>query len=145
MLRTDPELALDQVTEASKYAADQFEKLAGVPQEPALSELIRDFEKTHRRHISNLEESIRGMGNLPSEPDPDREAFNRLATRVKAALAEDRDRVVAESCRDIETRIVEKVHQARKENFSDEVRTLLDGIGGDCGRMRRRLEEFLQS
>ena len=145
MLRTDQELALDEVTEAAKYAADQFEKLVGIPQGQTLSELIKDFEDIHRRHVSQLEETVRRMGNLPSAPDPDREAFSRLATRVKAALADDRDQVVAESCREIETRIIDAVHHVLMKEFSDDVRSLLAEIGEDCGRMRRRLEDYLPS
>jgi uncharacterized protein (TIGR02284 family) len=144
MLRTDQELALDDVTEASKYAVDQFEKLAEMPQEPTLCDLIKDFGNAHRRHVSRLEETVRRMGNLPSAPDPDREAFSRLATRVKAALAEDRDRVVAESCSEIETRIIDAVHQARKKDLLDDIRSLLADIGEDCGKMLQRLEDYLQ-
>jgi hypothetical protein len=84
------------------------------------------------------------MGNLPSAPDPDREAFSRLATRVKAALAVDRDRVVAESCSEIETRIIDAVHQARKKDRLDDIRSLLADIGEDCGKMLQRLEDYLQ-
>lgn len=143
MLRTDQELALDDVTEASKYAADQFEKLAEMSRKSALCEVIKDLEETHRRHVSKLEELVRRMGNLPSAPDPDREAFSRLRMRVRAALSEDRDGVLAECCREIEKRVVDSVREAQENNLSDEVRTLLANIGEDCVRMCRRLEDNL--
>jgi hypothetical protein len=53
--------------------------------------------------------------------------------------------VVAESCREIETRIIDAVHQVLMKEFSDDVRSLLTEIGEDCGRMRRRLEDYLPS
>lgn len=143
MLRTDQELALDDVTEASKYAADQFEKLAELSKDSALSELIGNLEETHRRHVSKLEELIRRMGNLPSAPDPDREALSRLGMRVKAAFAQDREGELAECCREIESRVIETVREAREKNLTDELRTLVADIGEDCVRMCRRLEDYL--
>jgi uncharacterized protein (TIGR02284 family) len=109
MLRSEAEVALNDVVEAAREAADLYADDAEVAHEASLAELFDELAQRRDRFASLLDEQIRKRGDLPDAPDTDRETFHRLGNRLRAVFSGDErrallnDRIAAEQ--DLQRRV----------------------------------------
>ncbi len=141
MLRSDRELALDEVTEICKLAADLYEEAAEIVQDSDLGEFFQDVARARYRLLAELEEEIRKRGVLPSEPDLDREGLDHILTRLRAVMAKDERRVLLEKCERIEEAGEERVEHALDLAFEGRTPEVMLRIKDEIARARKRLEE----
>jgi hypothetical protein len=73
----------------------------------------------------DLDNEVRRMGTLPTAPDPDREAFARLITRLKTAFAKDRDNTLIEESVEYEERFSDRIDAALERPFPPSILALL--------------------
>lgn len=89
LMRSDRQVALNDLHLAMQESADLYEYTAGFLQEPAAAELCKALAGDRARLAKLLEQAIRAEGELPSEPDPDKEAAEQLQQRLETLFAED--------------------------------------------------------
>lgn len=138
ILRTDAELALDDVTESCKAAADHYRSAAPLAP-PPLAEEFGELGRRHGEWGRRLEEEVRRMGNLPSAPDADREAVDHFLTRVKAALSRDERAALLERAAEVEAEVAARAEAALREEVPPSARELLRAIAEGAGSTRERL------
>jgi hypothetical protein len=103
MLRTEVQVALHDLLEALREAADLYADDADVLAEGELARLCRELVLRRERLADAVAEEVRRHGDLPSEPDADRETLHRLGNRLRALFSQHdhgvvvRDRLAAES------------------------------------------------
>jgi hypothetical protein len=126
MLRSKAAVALDEVTEACRAAADHFQSLADAERTGEMAELFRALASEHHHLAARMEGEIRRQGNLPSRPDPDREAVEHLVTRVRAALSGDGHRVLLEESQRVESALAARIEAAFGWEQPPRVRLILE-------------------
>ncbi|MBE0597767.1 MAG: hypothetical protein IH614_10895 [Desulfuromonadales bacterium] len=125
LLRTDAELALDEVTEQCKLAVHHYRLLQHGDLDSQLRRLFADLEERHRAYILPLEQAARCQGNLPSAPDADREALEHLLVRLKAALPGDERGRLLESCEKVEQELGQTIRAALEHPLPESLLDLL--------------------
>lgn len=139
MLRPEKILALDDVTEACQEAVDHFTQFADSVAPTAMTRLFADLAERHRQHVAWLDEQVQRLGELPSRPDPDREALEQVATWVRAAFAERREEALVDKALEYEERIGEALAKARQRDLPEAARSLLADMAADVEACRERL------
>lgn len=144
LLRSEAEAALDDLAEACEAAADHYRAAAQASDDERLAAFFREMEERRSTWGERLREQIRLMGNLPSEPDADREAMDRLLIRVRAAFSRDRRRFLLEDCRDVEQGLAVGIERAADagEELPPRVHEVMDEIRQDVSATLRRLGEI---
>ncbi len=90
MILTDErEAVLNSILVAVRHAGDHYNKAVELLENHPSADLFAELLHSRRAAATQLAELLRAFGFLPAEPDPDRLALDELATRVKAALAQD--------------------------------------------------------
>lgn len=112
MLRSDREVALNDLLEAADAAARQYEQAAETSRHVELAALFAELAPTRRLLERRLTERIRGLGALPHAPDPDREAARQVVARLRAALSPDEERTLIEECEEADRRLAERMAEA---------------------------------
>jgi uncharacterized protein (TIGR02284 family) len=138
IVRSDAEVALDEVTECCKFVADHYRSAARVAHDPDLVRLFQDLEQKRQQWVEALEAQVRRMGNLPSAPDADREAIEHLLIRLRAVVSEERASLLRESDR-VEKALIEKARGALEGDFPADARPLVQKIFTESEQIRERL------
>jgi Domain of unknown function (DUF2383) len=87
MLRTELQVALNDVIVACQEAADGHETAADVIPDAGLAARLKAFVTERREAAERLGEHLRELGDLPRVPDSDLEALRDLVSRFKSALS----------------------------------------------------------
>ena len=98
LLRDDRMVALDCVIVNAKKAADVYEDAAAIAQDAETTALFERLSRRRDEIADGLEEHVRAMGGLPSDPDVESETVGQVWRHLKAALSTDeRQQLVAEA------------------------------------------------
>ncbi|WP_078083796.1 hypothetical protein [Microbulbifer mangrovi] len=94
LMRSDRQVALNDLHLAMQESADLYEYTAGFLQDPAASEICKSLARERSKLALQLARELRSEGELPSEPDRDKETAEQLQQRLETLFAEDRVRGV---------------------------------------------------
>jgi uncharacterized protein (TIGR02284 family) len=126
MLRSELQIALNDVEVALQEAADGHEWAADFVSDPQLADLLRELALERRSLAEALGEQLKALGDLPRAPDTDLETVRDLVSRIKAAFSPDerqallQDRAVAEA--NLESRTEAAL---ARDDLSEDTRALL--------------------
>jgi uncharacterized protein (TIGR02284 family) len=130
MLRDDRQVALNLVVEALLEAAHVHEDGANLLGDRDLEAALRALAKRRRRVALELEEHVRRLGDLPSEPDADLQSAKDLIARLQVAIAGDQRDQIVQRARHAEEHLAEQVEAALEQDLPAETRALLESIAG---------------
>ena len=120
MLRDERQLALNEAVEASLHAAHVHEHGAELLGEAQLG--LRALAAQRRRDAERLAQHVRGLGDLPIEPDPEYEVAGDIVSEIRAALAEDQRRLVLERSTEAEEALAAALREALRLDLPPEIR-----------------------
>jgi uncharacterized protein (TIGR02284 family) len=128
MLRDDRLVAINLVVEALLEAAHVHERGADLLDDQDLEAALRALAEQRRRMALELEEHVRRLGDLPSEPDADLQAAKDLFARLQVALAGDQRDQVVQRCRHAEEHLAERVGAALAQDLRADTRAVLESL-----------------
>ena len=128
MLRDDRQVAINLVVEALLEAAHVHERGADLLDDQDLEAALRALAEQRRRMALELEEHVRRLGDLPSEPDADLQTAKDLLARLQVAMADDQRDQVAHRSRHAEEHLAETVAAALQQDLPAETRAALEGL-----------------
>jgi hypothetical protein len=126
MLRDERQIALNDAVEASLHAAHVHEHGAQLLGEDTLG--LRQLAAQRRRDAEILAEHVRGLGDLPMEPDPEYEVASDVVSQIKAALAEDQRRFVVERSNEAEEALAAMLREALRHDLPPNTRRDIERI-----------------
>lgn len=129
MLRSELQIALNDVEVALQEAADGHEWAADFVPDPELSGLLREMAAARRGLSEALGEQLIELGDLPRAPDTDLETVRDLVSRVRAAFSPDERQALLEDRAAAEARLEACADTAlARDDLSEETRALLQEI-----------------
>jgi uncharacterized protein (TIGR02284 family) len=141
MLRDDLQTALGAVVVACLEAADGHEAAAALVEDAALAGLLRELAGERRTAAEELSRDLRALGDLPRTPDSDFEAIELAVTHLKAWLAQEPARTLAEERAGAEAAIQDAIGEALAQpDLPEDGRRHLDALRDQVVRARARLE-----
>lgn len=84
--------ALTAAIKSGAETADYLRELVNLAQGEDHIRALEDIAEALEGETKRLTGALKAWGELPPMPDPERENLEQLATRIRAALAGDRDR-----------------------------------------------------
>lgn len=139
MLRDDAVVAVDDVVLACREAAQAYEDAAGLVDEPAVKELFAELAEDRASMAGELESHVRRMGDLPSEPDPDRGLVARAVRHIKTALTSDEQLTLLREREHGEDALARRMAEALQESLPDQTRALLEQYQDRVAAAQQRL------
>lgn len=134
-IRTDEQAALYEAHIAVEESAHHLRDASEFLDDPALSGLLREAAERREGLTRRLEEAVRDSGDLPAEPDPDRESLEQLAHRIGAALSpDDRDPVVRQRI-DAEQQLLQRIDEACQVEMRPAYQSLVADIRSDIAAL----------
>jgi uncharacterized protein (TIGR02284 family) len=126
MLRDEAVVAVDEVVLACREAARAYRDAAGMVEDPALEACFGALAGERATMASELEGHIRRMGDLPSEPDPDRGLVAKAVRHIKAALTSDEQLTLLREREHGEDSLAQRVVAALEASLPEDTRRLLE-------------------
>lgn len=96
LIRTDQQVALNTALVAIETSADHYHAAAEHLKDSPVSAALRRISDERNSLSQRFKAAIRNSGDLPPEPDPDRESLEQLAQQIGAAIAPDQTLKVLE-------------------------------------------------
>ncbi|HEX2139256.1 MAG TPA: hypothetical protein VHG33_06045 [Woeseiaceae bacterium] len=120
MLMTDKQVALSDVIVALREAADQYAHAAeALDDGSSLTERFAERGRRCNEAATALEPHIRRLGELPRQPDPEREALQNFLTRI-AGIGTDERSLFLEALREREAAIEQTAADALRQPFAED-------------------------
>jgi len=88
-LLSDTEVALNELLVACRESIDHYQDATELVESPDIAATFRTIINKRKLFLSGLEAAIRELGDLPSVPDPDKEAGEMMLHHLGAALSTD--------------------------------------------------------
>lgn len=88
-LLSDTEVALNELLVACRESIDHYQDATELVESPVIAETFLGIVKGRKLFLARLESAIRELGDLPSVPDPDKEAGEMMLHHLGAALSAD--------------------------------------------------------
>jgi uncharacterized protein (TIGR02284 family) len=126
MLRDEAVVAVDEVVLACREAARAYQDAAGMVDDPALEACFGALASERAAMACELESHIRRMGDLPSEPDPDRGLVATAVRHLKAALTSDEELTLLREREHGEDALAQHVAAALERPVPEDTRLLLE-------------------
>lgn len=140
MFLDDNVVALNEVILACRDAAARYETAAKILDDENLSNVFRELAAGREQTALRMENALKHMGHLPSEPDPDKQALKILWTKVKAAVKNNEKEVLFSECMALEIRIDEKCKDALEQPIPESVIGILIELKQESTAFRQWLE-----
>lgn len=124
-LLSDTEVALNELLVACRESIDHYQDAAELVGQSDIAERFLDIAKRRKLFLNRLSSAIRDLGDLPSVPDPDKEAGEMILHRLGAALSSDYTNEALTQRIKTEEHILALVHATRKTEPNQSCTTLL--------------------
>lgn len=124
-LLSDTEVALNELLVACRESIDHYQDAAELVGQSDIAERFLDIAKRRKLFLNRLSSAIRDLGDLPSVPDPDKEAGEMILHRLGAALSSDYTTEALTQRIKTEEHILALVHATRKTEPNQSCTTLL--------------------
>lgn len=128
MLRSEQQVALNDVIVAAHEAADGHETAADVIPDAELAARLRTFARERREAADRLGVHLRELGDLPTLPDSDLETLRDLLSRFKSVLSPEEWQSLLEDRVQAERHVVERARAALALEQREQARAVLQEL-----------------
>ncbi len=142
LLRTDKEVALNDLLVASRETADHYQDALEYLDDHPITPALRDIMQARLSVIERIEQAIRALGDLPSMPDPDRETGKMLLHHVTAALSSDSATEILEQRIKAERHLLALLQACNDVGLDNDQPQLLQEMAQQVHRVITRLEQL---
>jgi hypothetical protein len=140
LLRSDEQVALNDLLVASETSVDHYRDTAELVLHSPVSKEMQAVANERQALVKQLEYAVRASGDLPSEPDADRESVEKLYHRVHAAVADDEIGDLLEQRLHGEHELARQVAMIREKQWAPQHDGLIAAIGRHAQHTIARLE-----
>lgn len=88
-LLSDTEVALNELLVACRESIDHYQDAAELVGQSDIAKIFLDIANNRKLFLTRLASAIKELGDLPSAPDPDKEAGEMMLHHLGAALSAD--------------------------------------------------------
>jgi hypothetical protein len=145
LLRSQTEIAVNELAVACMEAADIHESAAHACEEPALADKLNALARSRREICDLLAAYLTEHYGGPNWPEQERELIKKAAARVKSALSPEGIGSLLSDCLAEEERVREAACAAhRQEEISPSVRDRIAKVEEDAASQVRWLQDSLR-
>lgn len=139
ILRDENMLALNDLVVASREAANRITAASEAMDDDGLATRLAALAEQRTAAADELAEIIVSQDDIPNVPNSERELLRNVATRVVAALSDDRQRELLVRCRDADDAIVEAAERVLSLNVGNPADGLARSLHGQAATQIRQL------
>jgi len=127
-LLSDIEVALNELFVACRESIDHYKDAAELVGQPDIAKIFLDIANNRKLFLTRLASAIKELGDLPSVPDPDKEAGEMMYHHLGAALSADYTNEALTQRVKAEENILTLIHAARTTEPNPSCSTLLTDL-----------------
>lgn len=127
-LLSDNEVALNELLVACRESIDHYQDAIDLVESSDVAKIFMGIVKNRKLFLNRLASAIRELGDLPSVPDPDKEAGEMMLHHLGAALSTDYTNEALTQRIKAEEHILTLIHAARSTDPNQPYITLLSDL-----------------
>ncbi len=126
MLRSDAQVAVDDVALACRRAEIDYADSAELAGDDALAHLFTRLGNERRAMAEELGMRLKDLGETPTEPDPDRRSLAKLARHIKVAMVNEERLTLVRERERAEEELAEQVARTLEHEVPETTRATLE-------------------
>ena len=146
LIRTDQQVAMNALYTAIRKNADHYHDAALRLGDSALTMVFHEIVEQRNILSENIRELVRGLGDLPSEPDPDRETLEQLAYHIGSSLSSNQPVKILQQRLSAEQEVADLAAAAKRVELNDACTALVEEVEEHVqtvtGRLQALIEEY---
>lgn len=127
-LLSDIEVALNELLVACRESVDHYQDATELVEHADIAKNFAKIASQRKTFLTRLEAAIRELGDLPSVPDPDKEASAMMLHHLGAALSPDYTNELLAQRIEAEEQIMNLIDQARATAVNESCAALLTDL-----------------
>lgn len=127
-LLSDTEVALNELHVACRESVSHYQDAIKLVEQSEVANSFQAIANQRKSFFNRLTAAIRELGDLPSAPDPDKEAGEMIIHHLGAALSPDYSNEAVSQRITAEEHIKTLINNARASDINQTVTTLLDDL-----------------
>ncbi len=128
LIRTDQQVAMNSIYTAIRKNADHYLDAAKGLDDSVLITVFHEILEQRNILSEKARELIRSIGDLPPEPDPDRETFEQLAYHIDSSLSSNRSANILKQRLDAEQELAALTAAAKEVRLNETCAALVDEV-----------------
>ena len=125
---SDTEVALNELLVACRESVDHYQDAIKLVEDPEIANHFQSIASQRKIMCTQLGGIIRELGDLPTVPDPDKEAGEMIIHHLGAALSPDYTNDALTQRLDAEENIIQLIANARGTDMKDAHNNFLDQL-----------------
>lgn len=125
MLRTEKQVALDTVINASLKSIAHYRWVADSSHDERLKALLGRLAQRQETLVEKLAPRMYQLGDMPSSPDPEKLAVEEMLTQLKAAFSEDEQDTWLARLDELDSQLLQDIDEAVRLDFDVRTRAML--------------------
>jgi len=139
-IRSDQQVALNNLLVAVRESIDHYHDAAGLLDEKDIRTALEKISHERKAFAVQLEQAIRDSGDLPTVPDPDKEAGAMLIHHVAALLTPQYAVNILEQRIDAEKNLANLIVDGKTAGLDDSYCALLNALAEHVARTIETLQ-----
>lgn len=135
----DRKVALDEVLLKCKDIQRNYEDMKNLTDDSVIKHLFKDLALQRKEWAGLLESKMREIGGLPSDIDPEREAWEALFMRAKVMLSDDERSSLLKDRENEEEELKALIDKALAQDLPKDTKVILLHIKEETKRTQKRL------
>lgn len=139
ILRTDDQADGVEILKLVIETADYHRAMAELLEAKETGSDLLAIASERETYIEPFQRLVEKLGELPVEPDPDKELMQAIGGKITKMFSPDADTALLEKCLHKEEELAELVNQTALKDRSSEIKILLDSLAENIDQTKQAI------
>jgi rubrerythrin len=142
IIRTDDEADAVEMLKLVIETTDYYKEMADVVEDDNLAGKLTDIAHDRADYIKPFENLVKELGELPVQPDPDKELAQKIGGELTRFFSADEQNAILDKCLQEDEELAGLLERTKLGEKSAEFRKLLDALSDNLGATKNVIKSL---
>lgn len=140
IIRTDNEADGMEILKLVIETTDYYREIANVVEDDNLASTLDNIANERASYIEPFKNVVKELGELPTEPDPDKELLQKIGGELTKFFSDDSRNAVLDKCLQEDEKLADVVKDTKLGEESAEFQKLLDALAENLINTKKEVQ-----
>ncbi|MGX5913963.1 hypothetical protein ACR0ST_04460 [Aliidiomarina sp. Khilg15.8] len=140
IIRTDDEADSVEILKLVIETTDYYKEMADVLEDSELADKLDNIASDRAGYIKPFQNVVKELGQLPVQPDPDKELLQRIGGELTKLLSADSKNAILDKCLHEDDKLADIISRTQLGEKSAKFQQLLDALSDNLSSTKRSIQ-----